>query len=58
MWPVTIKFPKYKEAYIVTFMDKYSACLETYWYLQSKLKRKTLYRYAYIFLTVLLLRIA
>ena len=57
MWPVTISFPKYREAYIVTFMDKYSACLETYWYIQSKLKRKTFYRYAYIFLTVLLLRV-
>ena len=57
MWPVTIIFPKYREAYIVTFMDKYSACLETYWYIQSKLKRKTFYRYAYIFLTVLLLRV-
>ena len=56
MWPVTFSFPKYKESYIVTIMDKYSACLETYLYLQTKMKQKTFYRYAYIFLSVLLFR--
>ena len=57
MWPVTIKLPTYKESYIVTIMDKYSACLETYSYLKEKLMQKTFYKYAYIFLSVLIFRI-
>ena len=28
MWPVTIKLPKYKETYIITLVDKYSAIVE------------------------------
>ena len=57
MWPVTLSFPRYKESYIVTIMDKYSACLETYLYLRNKLKRKSFYRYAYIFLSMIFFRI-
>lgn len=56
MWPVTFALPKYMESYIVTFMDKYSACLESYSYLQAKMEQKSLYRYAYIFLSVLFFR--
>lgn len=36
MWPVTLKMPKYKEAYIITFVDKYCAVLE---YCVPKVKR-------------------
>lgn len=57
MWPVTFALPKYRESYIVTLMDKYSACLETYLYVQSKLKQKTFYRYAYVFLSMVFFRI-
>lgn len=28
MWPLTIKFPRYKEAFIVCMVDKFSALLE------------------------------
>ena len=56
MWPVTFSLPKYRESYIVTVMDKYSACLETYIYLKNKLKTKTFYRYAYIFSSLVLFR--
>lgn len=28
MWPVTVSFPKYKETYIVTYVDKYFAIAE------------------------------
>lgn len=57
MWPVTFAFPKFRESYIVTIMDKYSACVETYLYIQEKLKTKTFYKYAYIFLSLLFFRI-
>ena len=57
MWPVTISFPKYIESYIVTFMDKYSAIRESYVYFQSNLKKKNLYKYAYVSLSLLLFRI-
>ena len=56
MWPVTFALPKHRESYIVTIMDKYSACLETYLYIQEKLKSKTFYRYAYSFLSIILIR--
>ncbi len=57
MWPVTLPFPKYKEAYLVTFMDKYSALKESYLYFQSCLKKKHLYKYAYVFLSLIIFRI-
>lgn len=28
MWPVTPQFPKYKESFIITYVDKYFACVE------------------------------
>ena len=57
MWPVTFSLPKFKESYIVTVMDKYSACLESYLYVQEKLKSKTFYKTAYIFLSLIFFRI-
>lgn len=36
MWPVTRKAPKYKESYIISFVDKYCAVIE---YLAPKLRR-------------------
>lgn len=29
MWPLTIKFPSCKEAYVITFVDKYSSIIES-----------------------------
>lgn len=57
MWPVTLAFPKYKESYIITLSDKYCALLETYKYYNTYLSSKKLYRYAYIFLSLMILPI-
>lgn len=57
MWPLTITLPKYKESYIVTFMDKYSAIRESYLAFQYQLKRNRFYKYAYVFLSLIVFRI-
>ena len=55
MWPVTIALPKYPESFIVTFVDKYSTLQESFVFYNSFLRRKRLYKYAYIFLCLLIL---
>ena len=40
MWPVTLKFPKTKEAFIVSCMDKYSATAETFMNCRNVRNRK------------------
>jgi len=57
MWPITITFPKYIESYIVTLTDKYSAVKESYTYFQSQLKKNKIYKYAYVFLSLIIFRI-
>ena len=55
MWPVTIVLPKYKETYIITLVDKYSAIQESMQYYKNKIQAKKVYRYAYIFLCLIFL---
>lgn len=57
MWPVTIKLPHYKETLIVTLTDKYSASKETFSHLIKTLHSKKVYKYAYIFLSLFIIRI-
>ena len=58
MWPVTFfHFPKYMESFIITLVDKYSALKSSKEYYYSHFKRSRLYRYAYIFLTLLVFKI-
>lgn len=54
MWPVTIAFPKYLESFIITFVDKYSAIAESFNFYHSYLTKKKLFRYTYIFLSLLI----
>ncbi len=37
MWPVTLKFPRYKESFILTFVDKYCASIEFFEFVKIKL---------------------
>lgn len=55
MWPVTLALPKYRESYVITFADKYSAIQEALSFYNSVLTKKSFYKYAYIFLCLLIL---
>ena len=57
MWPVTIKIPHYKETVVVTFADKYSTIFETSRHLSQIFHSKTFYKYAYVFLSLVVFRI-
>lgn len=56
MWPVTFfSLPKYKESYIITLVDKYCALQESIKAYKSKKKLQVAYRYAYVFLSMLVI---
>lgn len=57
MWPVTLSIPKYKETFILTLVDKYCATNETLLGFQNKYLNKKAFRYAYVFLSLLIIRI-
>lgn len=52
MWPVTPVLPKYKETFIITLTDKYSACRETIHSLENTKMYKNIFRYSYIILGI------
>lgn len=56
MWPVTVELPKSLEGLILTFVDKYCAMNETFEILQSRLFMKSAFRYAYLFLSLIIIR--
>lgn len=56
MWPVTMKFPTSIEGLILTFVDKYCATSETFEVLKSRMFMKKAFRYAYVFLSLLIIR--
>lgn len=57
MWPLTIILPKYKESYIIGFVDKYCAIKESIDACKNNMTLKKIYRYAYLFLGICLFRI-
>ena len=57
MWPVTLQFPTSIEGLILTFVDKYCATSETLAVLKSKMLMKKAFRYAYVFLSLLIIRV-
>lgn len=57
MWPLTVILPKYPESYITTLIDKYCALSESYNYYKKILISKELYRYAYAFLSLMVINI-
>lgn len=57
MWPLTIAFPKYKESYIISFVDKYCAISESINAYKERLNSTRIPRYAYLFLSIFVFRI-
>ena len=58
MWPVTFfSFPKYTESFILTLVDKYCALSEAHEEIYNKFCQKKAFRYAYVFLCLLFIRV-
>lgn len=57
MWPVTPFFPNSIEGFILTFVDKYCALSETFEILKSKMFMKKYVRYAYVFLSLMIIKL-
>ena len=57
MWPLTIKLPKYRESYILTLVDKYCALSESFHEIFSKYNKKKVFRFGYIFFSLLIIRL-
>lgn len=57
MWPLTLKFPRYIESFIITFVDKFCAIKETLDYIRKKNSYIYIYRYSTILLAFLVLNI-
>ena len=57
MWPLTLALPKYKESFVVTFADKYSALHESIEHYKKNEKFQKINRYTYVFLCLLVLKI-
>lgn len=56
MWPVTVVPPKYLEGYITTFVDKYCAIEESFIHYRQNARLNKIYRYAYAFMSLLIIR--
>ena len=58
MWPLTFfSFPKFKESFVLTFIDKRCAINEAICQMRSQYSKKRLFRFAYVFLSLLIFRL-
>lgn len=57
MWPVTIRFPKSIEGFVLTFVDKYCAISESIDIFKSKIFKKRAFRYAYLILSLVIIKL-
>ncbi len=57
MWPVTLSFPKYKESYVLTLVDKFCAMSEVFEDLSRRHAMTHFLRYACFFLSAVMIHI-
>ena len=57
MWPVTPALPKFKESFVLTFVDKRCAINEAILEMRKKYYQKHIFKFAYVFLGLLILKI-
>ena len=58
MWPVTLfRFPKYKESFVLTLVDKRCALNESAFQLRKQFRNKRLLRFAYLFFGLFILKL-
>ena len=57
MWPLTLKLPRYRESYILTFVDKYCALSESYHEILNKYSKHHAFRLIYVLLSLLIIRL-
>lgn len=57
MWPLTPVFPKSIEGFILTFVDKYCAMSESFEVMKSRMFMKKYFRYAYVFLSLIIIKL-
>jgi len=57
MWPVSPQIPKSTEGFILTIVDKHCALMESITSLAKSMKRKKVWRYAYILFGFIILKI-
>lgn len=57
MWPVTLSFPKSKEAFILTLVDKYCATKESVNYYKKIINNNMTFRYACLLLGFIIFKV-
>ena len=57
MWPITLAFPKSIEGFVLTGVDKYCAISETIEVFKSRLFMKKYVRYAYLLLSLFIIKV-
>ncbi len=57
MWPLTVIPPKYLESYIITLTDKYCTLKETILHYKKNPRLNLIYRYAYVFMCLLVVKL-